>query len=118
MDQIGAAAGVGGVKMAHLEAEVIDHVHHAAGGVAGAEIAVDIGFCQPGILDRALGDLGMELGGGFIGCVPGRMFVDPDNVGFALDGQIVLRWRFLFPSFFWPVAATVASKEIFRQARR
>jgi hypothetical protein len=37
----------------------------------------------------------MELRGGFIGCVPGRMFVDPGNVGPALDGQIVLRWRFL-----------------------
>jgi hypothetical protein len=46
------------------------------------------------------------------------MLVDPGNVGFALDGQIVLRWRFLFPRFFWPVGRTLASKEIFRQARR
>src|SRR5258708_11276318 len=28
------------------------------------------------------------------------MFIDPGNVGFALDGQIVLRWRFLFPAVF------------------
>jgi hypothetical protein len=28
------------------------------------------------------------------------MFVDPGNVGFALDGQMVLRWRFLFPVIF------------------
>jgi hypothetical protein len=42
----------------------------------------------------------MELCGGFIGCVPGWMLVDPGNVGFALDGQMVLRWRFLFPVIF------------------
>src|SRR5690348_13289477 len=59
----------------------------------------------------------MELCGGFIGCVPGWMFIDPGNVGFALDGQIVLRWRFLFRLFFWPVGAALASVEIFRQAR-
>jgi len=46
------------------------------------------------------------------------MLVDPGNVGLALDGQIVLRWRFLFPAFFWPVRACLASAEIFRQARR
>src|SRR5258707_2324634 len=28
------------------------------------------------------------------------MFIDPGNVGFALDGQMVLRWRFLFPVIF------------------
>jgi hypothetical protein len=28
------------------------------------------------------------------------MLVDSGNVGFALDGQIVLRWRFLFPVIF------------------
>src|SRR5213593_4635089 len=27
------------------------------------------------------------------------MLVDPGNVGFALDGQIVLRWRFFFQVF-------------------
>ena len=49
--------------MAYLEAEVIDHRPKAAGGVAGAEIAVDVGFGEPGILDRALGDLGVQLRG-------------------------------------------------------
>ena len=49
--------------MANLEAEVIDHRPKAAGGVAGAEIAVDIGLGEPGILDRTLGDLGMQLRG-------------------------------------------------------
>jgi hypothetical protein len=29
----------------------------------------------------------MKLCGGFIGCVPGRMFVDPGNVGLAFDTQ-------------------------------
>ena len=87
MDQVGTAAGLGGIDVAHLEAEIIDHRPGAAGSVAGAEIAVDIGLGQPGVLKRALGDLGMKLCGGFIGCVPGRMLIDPGNVGLALDGQ-------------------------------
>src|SRR6476659_10820662 len=63
-------------------------------------IAVDIGLGEACVFDRALGDLGVQLRGGFIGCVPGRMLIDPGNVGFALDGQIVLRWRFLSPAVF------------------
>ena len=63
MDQIGTAAGLGGIDVADLEAEVIDHRPKAAGGVAGAEIAVDVGLGEPGILERALGDLGMQLRG-------------------------------------------------------
>jgi len=59
MDQIGTSAGVGGIEMTHLEAEVIDHRHRPARGVTGAKIAIDIGFGQPGVLNRALGDLGM-----------------------------------------------------------
>src|SRR5947208_14806045 len=45
------------------------------------------------------------------------MLVDPGNVGLAFDGQIVLRWRFFFQVFFWPVPAPLASAEIFRRAR-
>ena len=63
MDQIGTAAGLGGIDVANLEAEVIDHRPQAAGSVAGAEIAVDVGFGKPGILDRPLGDLGVQLRG-------------------------------------------------------
>src|ERR1700739_2296534 len=59
----------------------------------------------------------MKLCGGFIRCMPGRMLVDPGNVGLALDGQIILRWRF-FSQFLWPVSVTLASTEIFRAARR
>ena len=99
MDQIGTAAGVGGIEVADLQAQIIDHRHHPARGVAGAEIAVDIGLGQAGVFQRALGDFGMELCGGFIGCVPGRMLVDPGEVGLALDGQVVLRWRFFFAAF-------------------
>ena len=63
MDQIGTAAGFGGIHVADFEAEVIDHRPEAAGGVAGAEIAVDIGLGQPGVFDRTLGDLGVQLRG-------------------------------------------------------
>jgi hypothetical protein len=69
-----------------FEAEIIDHRPGAARRVAGAEIAINIGLGEACVFDRALGDFGMELCGGFIGCVPGRMLVNPGNVGFALDG--------------------------------
>ncbi|APO52550.1 hypothetical protein BD122_19806 [Bradyrhizobium diazoefficiens] len=109
MDDVGTAAGLGGIDVAELfgvEAEIVDHRPGAAGRVARAEIAVDIVLAEPGILDRALGDLGVELGGGFVRRMPGRVFVDPGNVGLALDGQNRgLRSRFLLPRFsepHWP----------------
>ena len=61
MDQIGTAARFGGIDVAYLQPEVIDHRPGPAGGVAGAEIAVDIGLGQPGIFNRTLGDLGVQL---------------------------------------------------------
>ena len=64
MDQIGAAAGLGGIDVAelfHVEAEIVGHRHHPARRVAGAEIAVDVGLGEASILDRALGDFGMQL---------------------------------------------------------
>jgi hypothetical protein len=59
----------------------------------------------------------MQLCGGFVGCMPGRMLVNPGDIGLALDAQVVLRWRFLFPAFLWPVGRALASAEIFRGAR-
>src|SRR6202035_1470571 len=97
-------------EMADLQAEVIDHRHRPSRGVAGAEIAIDIGLGETGVFQRALGDFGMELRGGFIGCMPGGMLVDPGDVGLALDRQsgsplvFLVRWRFL-----WPVGAGLAS---------
>jgi hypothetical protein len=37
--------------------------------------------------------------------VPGRMFVNPGNVGLALDGQLFLRWRFFVSSGFLGLSA-------------
>ncbi|MGY4371568.1 hypothetical protein ACVW1A_007633 [Bradyrhizobium sp. LB1.3] len=90
MDDVGTAAGFGGIDVAELfgiQAEIIDHRPGAAGRVARAEIAVNIVLAEPGILDRALGDLGMKLSGGFVRRMPGRVFKNPGNVGLALDGQ-------------------------------
>src|SRR3954468_21801372 len=86
-----------------VEAEIIDHRPGAARGIARAEIAVDIVLAEPGILDRALGDLGMELRGGFVRRVPGRVFVDPGNVGLAFDGQIRSPLAFLASVFSEPL---------------
>jgi hypothetical protein len=30
----------------------------------------------------------MELWGGFVGCMPGRMLVNPGEIGLALDRQL------------------------------
>ena len=44
------------------QAHVVGHVERAeARRVAGAEIAVDVVLGEAGILQRAVGDLGMEL---------------------------------------------------------
>src|SRR5204863_3558434 len=61
---------------------------------------VDVLAGEPGVLDGALGDLGVELGGGLVGCVPGGMLENPGNVGLALYGQLFLRWRFFYPADF------------------
>jgi hypothetical protein len=102
--------------MTDLEAEIVQHRQKATGRVAGTEITVDVGPCQPGVFQRTFGDLGVKLCGGFIGCVPGRMFVNSGNVSFAPDGQAVLRWRFLLPSVFSLFGSTLASADIFRRA--
>src|SRR6266702_5366732 len=98
MDDVGAAAGVGAVYMAQIEAEIIDHRPGTARRVTGAEVAVDVVLGEPGILDRAFGDLGVKLGCGFVRRMPGRMFVDPGNVGLALDGQIRSPLAVLWPA--------------------
>ena len=99
MDDVGTAAGFGGVDMPHLQPEIIHHRPGAARRIAGAEIAVDIGLGQPGVLERALGDFGMQLRGGFVGCMPGRMLVNPGDVGLAFDRQCSSPLAFL-PSGF------------------
>ena len=83
MDDVGAAAGIRAVDMSNLQAEIIDHRPGAAGRVAGKEVAVDIVLAEPRILDGPFGDLGVELGGGFVRRMPGRVFIDPGNVGLA-----------------------------------
>jgi hypothetical protein len=87
MDQIGTTAALGGIDVTDFQAEIIDHRQQTARRIAGAEITVDIGPGQAGIFQRALGDFGMQLCGGFIGCMPSRMFVNPGNIGLALDAQ-------------------------------
>ena len=59
MDQIGAAAGVSGIEMPDLQAQIVDHRHHPARSVASAEITVDISLGQACVFQRAFGDLGM-----------------------------------------------------------
>ena len=90
-DDVGAAAGLRRVEMAQFrQAEIIRHRQNATRRIAGAEIAVHIGFGQTRIGQRALGAFGMELGGRFIRRMPGRVLINPGDVGFALDAQRAL----------------------------
>ncbi|MCY1225287.1 hypothetical protein D9M72_374770 [compost metagenome] len=88
VSQIGRAAGLRRVDMADLQAEIVDHVHGAeAGGVARAEIAVDLGQRQPGVFQRTLGAFGVELCHGLVGRLAGRMLVGPDDICLASDAH-------------------------------
>src|SRR5437764_15315210 len=95
--------------MPDLQAQIVDHRHHPARSVASAEITVDIGLGQACVFQRAFGDLGMQLCGRFIRCMPGRMLVNTGEVSLALDTQVVLRWRCLFAKVFSPFGPALAS---------
>src|SRR5947207_166933 len=100
MDQVRTTTGLRGIDVAHPQAEIIDHWPGTARSVAGAEIAVDIGLAQPGVFDRAPGDFGMQLRGGFVGRIPGWMLVNPGDIGLALDAQYGAPLAFFFSSGF------------------
>ena len=55
------------------------------------EEAVDILMRETSILERAFGDFGMQLCGGFVRRVPSRMLIDARDIGLALDTQSSLR---------------------------
>ena len=75
------------------------HVAHAAEAIAmgkckvalitlaGAEIAVDVVLAEAGIVQRALGHLGVDLRQRDVRRQPRRMLVDAGNVSFALDAH-------------------------------
>ena len=88
MQQIGRAAGVGRIDVARLQPHVLDHRHRPeARRIAGAEIAVDVVLGEAGIVQRALGHLGVDLRQRDVRREPRRMLVDAGNVGFALDAH-------------------------------
>jgi hypothetical protein len=89
VDEVGGAAGLGGVQVADvLQAHVVDHREAAeARRVAGAEVAVDIVLAEPGVGERANGALGVELRGGFVGRVARRVLKRAHDVGLALDAH-------------------------------
>ena len=86
MHEIGRAPGFGAVEIAQLQPEIVDDRERPrparvpAGDVAGAEIGVDIVFAEPGILDRAFGDLGMQQRERFAVGLARRMLVDAGDI--------------------------------------
>src|SRR6516225_9179367 len=90
MNDVGRATAVRRIHVAQLEPEIIGHRQGSeTRGVAGAEIAVDIGPRQTGILERALGRLRMELGERLVVGLTRRVLVDTDNIRLPLDAN---RW--------------------------
>ncbi len=102
MDDVGAAAGLGRIDVAHAQAEIIHHRPGAARCIARAKVAIDIGAGQPGVLQRALRHFGVQLRGRLVGRMPRRVFVDSGDVRLALDAQTTLRWCFGPSGFFEP----------------
>ena len=85
MEDIGRAADIGGVHVPDVpEAHIFDHRQRAeARRVACAVIRIDIVDGQAGVIERAPGALGVELGDRRIDRLAGRMLVDTRNEGFA-----------------------------------
>ena len=95
MQEVGRAAGIGRIHMAQLEAQIVDHRQRPeTRRIAGAEIAVDVVLRETGILERALGQLGMELGERLVVGLARRMLVDADDIGLVLDAHL----RLILPS--------------------
>ena len=86
VDDVRRSARLRGVHVAELEPHVVGHGEPAQPGrVARAEVAVDVGPGEPGVLQRALGDLGVELGQRLVVGLAGGMLVDARDVGLSLD---------------------------------
>ena len=85
-DLIGRTSDIGGIHVTAFQVHVVDHGQRAeAWGIAGAVIAVDVVLGEAGILQRALGALGMEQGHRFIGGLARRMLVGTDDVARSLQ---------------------------------
>ena len=86
VDDVRRPARLRGVHVAELEPHVVGHGEPAQPGrVARAEVAVDVGLGEPGVLQGTLGDLGVELGQRLVVGLAGRMLVDSSDVGLSLD---------------------------------
>ncbi len=98
VEEIGRATGIRGVDVLEPQAHVIgEGISTEAGRIASrAEITVDVVLGQPGVIDRTLGDLGMELRQRFVRRLSCRVLVGPDNVRFALGAHpVMLSWNSL-----------------------
>ena len=80
--EVRRAAAIRRVEMAQLQVHVIGHAERIRpGGVAGAEIAVDVVLGESGVFDRAFRHLGVQLRDRFIRCLAQRMLVCADDIG-------------------------------------
>ena len=85
MRDVGAAAHIGAVHVAQAQVHVVGHRHgpHAR-RVAGAEIAVHVVLRQPGVLQRAGGRFGVQLGDGLVRRLAGRVLEGTHDVSLAV----------------------------------
>jgi len=80
--------------MARLEAKIVGHRPEATIRIACDEETVDVLVRQASVLERALGDFGMQLPEGFVRRMARRMLIDARDIGLALDTQSSLRLVF------------------------
>ncbi len=81
-------AGLGGVDVPQAQAHVVGHGEAAqAGRVARAEVAVHVVLGEARVGERAVRDLGVELGERDAVRLAGRMLEDADDVGLVPDAH-------------------------------
>ena len=84
VNQIGRATGLGGVDVARTNAHVLDHAERAQpGGIARAEVAVNIGQCEPGVADCAERALHVQLSHALVRRETGGVLIRTNDVGLA-----------------------------------
>ena len=87
VNDIGGATRIGCVDVAETEAHVVDHRQSAeARRIArSAKVAVDIALAQPGIVERPLCNLCMQLRQRLVWRLAGRVLIGPSDVGLPLE---------------------------------
>ena len=82
------AAAFGRVDVAQLQAQVLGHRRGAEPWrIARAEVGVDVVLRQAGVVERALGHVGVQAHDRQLVGLAGRVLVGADDVGFSVQAH-------------------------------